>query len=212
MTENSRDKMNAVFIKYGLNKEDHIESYGAGETKFTLINRDGIMLIKNALDIEIDYELVHTNGKDEAVIKATTILKRKNYQTFGEVNPLNNTFAHPVNVAEKRAMSRIVLECVNLYEADFLGSDEFHGNPLAEKAIPKRKRKPPVRDLGADKLEEVIAKSEKATPAAKKKPPVKKPAAKKVEGGPAKFKAPAKRTGKEIAIDMLAVKHIGSTR
>lgn len=213
MTEKTREKMNAVFIEYGLNREDHVESYGTGETKFTLINRDGIMIIKSKLDIDIVYDLVHTNGKDEAVIKATTVYKRKNYQTFGEVNASNNTFAHPVNVAEKRAMNRIVLECVGLWESDFLGSDEFHGNPLAEKTPPKKPRKPAIRKLG-EKVEDVIKTSKKATSInrdpvtkkfikrtdAKKTPPKKK-------SGPPKFK-----TGKSIAKDLLAVKQIGSTR
>lgn len=208
MTEKTKAKMNAVFMTFGLNKQDHVEKYGEGETMFTLINKDGIMLIKSQIDIDIELNLVHTNGTDEAVVKASTVYKRKIYQTFGEVNPANNTFGHPVNVAEKRAMSRLVLDCVGLYESDFLGSDEFHGNPLAEAAKPKRKRKTSIRSAGSA-IDAVIKKTSKKI--ATKKVTNKNQKLEKPEFKSEEKKGPEK-SGKEIAKDMLSVKQVGSAR
>ena len=48
----------------------------------------------------------------------------KSIETYGEASPKNNRNAYPVAMAEKRAMSRIVLKLAGFYELGFFGEDE----------------------------------------------------------------------------------------
>ena len=129
MNDLQRAALNKVFKDYGLNKKLHV----AQHDEFTIINRNGIMHLKYKLGISIEYDLVHTNGINTAIVKASTLFDGSVIQTFGEVSPQNNGFPHPVNIAEKRSMSRLVLECVGLYDSEILGADEYYGNPLVNK-------------------------------------------------------------------------------
>ena len=52
-------------------------------------------------------ELVNCDlSKSCAVVKATAQYQGEKVETLGEVSPLNNTFAYPISVAEKRAADR----------------------------------------------------------------------------------------------------------
>ncbi len=142
MTRAQRAQLNKVFDLYGLNDKDHV----AETNEFVIINRSGILKIKSRMGISVLYDLVFTNGIDIATIKASTTLQEVTTQTFGEVSPKNCDFPHPVNVAEKRSLSRLVLELAGLHDAVFLGGDEFFSNPVARD--PKNKpnyRKTSVR-------------------------------------------------------------------
>jgi len=127
MTKAQRAKLNKVFKLYNLNEKDHV----AETNDFVIVNRAGILKIKTQMGLSVVYELVFTNGVDSAVIKASTTVAEITTETFGESSPKNNDWGHPVNVAEKRSLSRLVLEVVGLYDAVFLGADEFESNPLA---------------------------------------------------------------------------------
>lgn len=131
MTKAQRAKLNKVFAQYGLNEKDHV----AETNDFVIVNRSGILKIKGKMGISVLYDLVFTNGLDIATVKASTTFEEKTTQTFGEVSPKNCDFPHPVNIAEKRSLSRLVLELVGLYDAVFLGADEFNSNPLARDKV-----------------------------------------------------------------------------
>jgi len=45
-------------------------------------------------------------------------------ETYGEATPKNNKNSYTVAMAEKRAMSRIVLKLSGFYENGFFGEDE----------------------------------------------------------------------------------------
>jgi hypothetical protein len=145
MDNRQRKLLNKIFTQFEMDRNSHV----AEENDFTIINRNGIMHLKYKMDLSIEYELVHTNGVNIAVIKASTLHNGMIKQTFGEVSPQNCDFGHPVNVAEKRAMSRLVLECAGLYDSEFLGEDEFHSNPIArnkpKKAKPAKAKQPPPK-------------------------------------------------------------------
>ena len=54
-------------------------------------------------------------NKSCAVVKATAQYQGDKVETLGEVSPLNNTFAYPISVAEKRAVDRAILKVLGLH-------------------------------------------------------------------------------------------------
>lgn len=65
----------------------------------------------------------------QIVIKATGTMRGsddrlKEMQTFGEASDDNLKQGYPFAIAEKRALSRIVLKLAGMYEYGFFGEDE----------------------------------------------------------------------------------------
>jgi len=54
-------------------------------------------------------------NKSCAVVKATAHYQGSVVETLGEVSPLNNTFAYPISVAEKRAVDRAILKALGIH-------------------------------------------------------------------------------------------------
>ena len=53
--------------------------------------------------------------KSFAVVKAIANYMGDNFESFGEVSPLNNNFPYPVSIAEKRAVDRVVLKALGIH-------------------------------------------------------------------------------------------------
>jgi hypothetical protein len=64
-----------------------------------------------------------TQGKSAAV-KATAEWSNRKLQTFGEANEKNCRQSYVLAMAEKRAMSRIVLKLTGFYALGVFGQDE----------------------------------------------------------------------------------------
>ena len=122
MSQN-RKKLNEIFKKYKLNRSQHtFES-----DSFTIITRVGIKTIQQKEGIQLKYHLVYQD-KTTVTVLVSGYFEGKEYQTYGEASPQNNTFLFPVAVAQKRAESRIILEMVGLY--DYMGEDEIQNQPV----------------------------------------------------------------------------------
>lgn len=118
--ENRKDLLRRLFIENNLTKEDVFK-----HKFYTIITRSGIDKIQAAQGIEIQYEIVNlSDDHKHCLIKALGKKGDKIIQTFGECSPQNNTNAYPVSMAEKRAMSRIVLKLAGFYELGIFGEDE----------------------------------------------------------------------------------------
>jgi len=130
-----QDNLNAIFKKYGLFKSEHIFKDG----DFTIINRQGIMTIKKKLNLNVQYKLLYTDGVTSAVVRAQCVHENQSYQTFGESNNKNNTFPYPVNIAEKRALSRLILEVCGLYYFKIKGEGEIDITLAKEKILKSQK-------------------------------------------------------------------------
>ena len=125
----NRKELNAIFKKYGLIREQHVFF----SDDYTIITRQGIQKIQKAEGIQIKFELVHCASK-EAVIKATGYFEGVEYQTHGEASPYNNTFTFSVAIAEKRALSRLILMMVMKdFEGIVMGKDELDTQPKSVK-------------------------------------------------------------------------------
>lgn len=132
---NNKEQLNTLFKKYELDKEDTFK-----HKHYHIITRSGIDKIQARAGINIKYETVKTE-KDSCVIKATgtkkDIKKDVTIETFGSalyggkklindrwIDTGTTTSWYVTEIAEKRAMSRIVLKLCGFYELGVFGEDE----------------------------------------------------------------------------------------
>ena len=104
---------------------------------FVIITRTGIDKISAKNGITIGYEVVTMDvDKGICVLKAAGTMKVgndvRNVMSFGEASPANLNGGgkkFPVSMAEKRAMSRVVLKLTGFYEQGVFGQDEIVDEP-----------------------------------------------------------------------------------
>jgi hypothetical protein len=118
--ETRKETLRRLFIENNLVQEDVFK-----HAHYTIITRAGVDKIQAAQGIEVRYELAHlSEDHSHCLIKAFGRKGDKMIETFGEATPKNNKNAYTVAMAEKRAMSRIVLKLAGFYELGFFGEDE----------------------------------------------------------------------------------------
>ena len=116
----NRDKLKEMYQKYELDASDVFK-----HQHFLIITRSGIEKIQAKEDIKITYEVIKCET-NFAVVKAST----EHLQTFGSAlkgatyKDGNTNSWYLMELAEKRAMSRIVLKTCNLYQLGVMGEDE----------------------------------------------------------------------------------------
>jgi len=114
------EMLNELYKKYDLTKDDYFK-----HKHYTIITRGGIDKIQAKENIDISYDLVHISEKCEnVVIKARATLGDTKIESYGESSPKNTTNSYPVAMAEKRAMSRVVLKIAGFYKLGAFGEDE----------------------------------------------------------------------------------------
>jgi hypothetical protein len=91
---------------------------------WTIFRRQGIDKIQAAANINIKYEPIVVE-KDFVVVKATGRYNDQEIETFGEADRNSNCRqTYPVAMAEKRAMSRVVLKLTGFYALGHFSEDE----------------------------------------------------------------------------------------
>ena len=116
----NREKLKEMYAKYELDAEDVFK-----HQHFLIITRSGIEKIQAKEDIKITYEVIKCET-NFAVVKAKT----EHLQTFGSAlkgatyKDGNTNSWYLMELAEKRAMSRMVLKTCNLYQLGVMGQDE----------------------------------------------------------------------------------------
>lgn len=122
MTEGSKKQLRTLYDKYKLTADDVFTNPTQG---WVIVTRSGIDKIQAAADIKISYELVVVDVPGKTyVIKAKGNLGDQSIETYGEVSPANTSNKYPIAIAEKRAMSRVVLKLAGFYAAGAFGQDE----------------------------------------------------------------------------------------
>ncbi len=115
------DRLNEMYKTYGLLPEDMFKEARQG---WTIFRRQGIDKIQAASKINIHYEPIVVE-KDFVVIKATGKYDDQEIETFGEADRNSNCRqTYPVAMAEKRAMSRVVLKLTGFYALGHFSEDE----------------------------------------------------------------------------------------
>lgn len=125
MNETQKERLQALAKENGLAK-DHFFKSPQG---FVIITRQGIERIQAHKGIRVRYEMVHlTDDCKFVVIKAIGEMNGNGLpvqmETYGESAPNNTRQTYPVAMAEKRALSRVVLKLSGLYEVGVFGEDE----------------------------------------------------------------------------------------
>jgi len=115
-----RDILLELCKKYNLDKTDVFK-----HKNFTIVTRSGIEKIQSIENIKVKYEVVRCEP-NFAVIKAVT----ENLETFGSALK-GSTYSegstnswYCIEIAEKRALSRIILKTCGLYKYGVFGEDE----------------------------------------------------------------------------------------
>lgn len=125
MTREQVKKFKELAEKYGLTKSDFFKA----PQGFVCINRTGIEKIQRGLNVCVNYEVVPVFS-DPSVgqycIKASGWIQdtKHRVESFGEASPKNCKVGYPIAMAEKRALSRVILKLADLYEIGVYGEDE----------------------------------------------------------------------------------------
>ena len=128
--ETKEETLKRLFLANGLVKEDVYKD----KRGFVIITRTGIDKIVSNMNITVAYEPI-TMTPDWVVIRATASMRTgkgahdvRNMMSFGEAsddNLMGGAKKFPVAMAEKRAMSRVVLKIAGFYEQGVFGQDEL---------------------------------------------------------------------------------------
>lgn len=123
MATNS-ELLRELYVKNGLVKDEDTYDlpYGTG---LTIITRDGIEKIQYNNNIQVRFEVV-TMQPDFVVIKAIATKGDVVVESFGEATPKNTKQNPPYYsaMAEKRALSRVILKISGFYKYGVFGQDE----------------------------------------------------------------------------------------
>ena len=120
----NRGKLVDIFTKYNLTKDDVFK-----HQHYTIITRSGIEKVQGLEKISINYEVIKCEP-NFAVIKGIGKKDSVTIETFGSAikgatfREGNTNSWYVMEIAEKRAMSRVVLKLTGLYELGVFGEDE----------------------------------------------------------------------------------------
>ena len=122
--ETKADVMRRLFNQNGLTQDDVFVMERKGK-KIPIITRSGIEKIQAARNIEITYEIELLDAVNSTcIMRALANMGDSHIQTFGSATPQNNTNAHFVEMAEKRARARAVLMLAGFYQEGYHSEDE----------------------------------------------------------------------------------------
>jgi len=128
-SKTNNDRLKELYLYYNLNKEDVFKHQSFG---FIIITRTGIEKIMAKDDIRLEYEVVRCEI-DFCAVKCTATKFTKDQKiisipTFGTAQPKNCQSTYYLEMAEKRAKARAVLQITNFYSLGVYSeveSDEF---------------------------------------------------------------------------------------
>lgn len=118
------EEFKALAERYGM-RGHHFHADRRG---FIIVTRAGIDYLQAKLDITVDFLPVYAwsdASEGRYVIQADGFMDKRRVTSYGEVSAKNNTNPYPVAMAEKRALSRVVLKLVGMYELGAMGEDEL---------------------------------------------------------------------------------------
>lgn len=124
MSETKAQTMRRLFNDNGLVEEDVFIMERKGK-RIPIITRAGIDKIQAKRNIEITYEIELLDAPNNTcILRALGNMGDNHIQTFGSATPANNTNAHFVEMAEKRARARAVLMLAGFYQEGYHSEDE----------------------------------------------------------------------------------------
>ncbi len=138
VVETRKEALRRLYKENGLTEEDIYKD----KRGFVIITRTGIDKIVSKNNITVAYEVINITvayevinmdvEKSICVLRAAATMKVgndvRNAMSFGEASDANlmgGGKKFPVAMAEKRAMSRVVLKIAGFYEQGVFGQDEI---------------------------------------------------------------------------------------
>ena len=125
VVETRTEALRRLYKENGLTAEDVFKD----PRGFVIITRTGIDKISAKNGITIGYEVVTMDVDKSTLMVGNDV---RNEMIFGEASPANlyrGGKKFPVSMAEKRAMSRVVLKLTGFYEQGVFGQDEIVDEP-----------------------------------------------------------------------------------
>ncbi len=118
------DMLRELFVANGLVKGEDTHELKFGGRGMTIITRSGIEKIQFHNNIEVKYYVESIVPPDFVVIKAIAKKGDVVMESFGEASANNTKQSYPVAMAEKRALSRVVLKIAGFYKHGVFAEDE----------------------------------------------------------------------------------------
>jgi hypothetical protein len=127
----NREKLADFYKIYELDKDDFYTktSKKDGKKQYTIITRSGIEKIQAIEDIQVSFEVIECTP-NFAAVKATHSKGEKKIETYGSAfkgatwKDGNTESWYVLELAEKRALARVILKAVDLYKHGFFAEDE----------------------------------------------------------------------------------------
>ena len=117
-TKTKSEQLKELYIDCGLVQEDvHKHKH------YVIITRGGIEKIEYAKGIKVEFEIVRCEP-EYCAVKAIGTMGDEVIQTFGSAYPKNCQNNYYLEMAEKRALSRVVLKLTKAYSLNVKGEDE----------------------------------------------------------------------------------------
>ncbi len=122
-----KERLKALFEENGLEKED-VYVLELGGRKIPIITRQGIEKIQAKNQISVGFELLKcSDDHTHCIVKGIGTQGNLKVESFGEASTTNlkgGGKAYPIAMAEKRALSRVVLKMCGFYAEGVFGEDE----------------------------------------------------------------------------------------
>jgi len=119
MTSSQKEQMRKLADECGLTKEDFFK-----HQHYTIMTRQGIEKVAECKKIELHFQCVQA-GPDYAAVKCTANTEDlRSVETFGSADMKTSQNKYYLEMAEKRAKARAVLQLTNLYSFGIYSEDE----------------------------------------------------------------------------------------
>ena len=115
--------LNELYKDNGLVKDEDTYELSFGKRSVNIITRTGIEKIQYHNNITVTFDVESINP-EFVVVKATAKKGDVSVESYGEASPQNTHQKYPVAMAEKRALSRVVLKITGFYKYGVFGEDE----------------------------------------------------------------------------------------
>ena len=115
--------LNELYKDNGLVKDEDTYELSFGKRSVNIITRTGIEKIQYHNNITVTFDVESINP-EFVVVKATAKKGDVSVESYGEASPDNTQQKYPVAMAEKRALSRVILKITGFYKYGVFGEDE----------------------------------------------------------------------------------------
>ena len=115
--------LNELYKDNGLVKSEDTYELSFVKRSVNIITRTGIEKIQYHNNITVTFDVESINP-EFVVVKATAKKGDVSVESYGEASPQNTQQKYPVAMAEKRALSRVILKITGFYKYGVFGEDE----------------------------------------------------------------------------------------